>query len=600
MWTYTHDADRRLTAITDPLGHQMLFGYNPTGELTSLTDPDNNTTRWAYDVEGRLTQKTYPDSSTITYTYENTTSRLHAILGALNQTRQYSYTPDNRLAGITYLNAVNPTQSVSFAYDPYFPRLTAMTDGTGTTSYSYVPVGTLGALKLAQEQGPLANSAIAYAYDALGRPLSRTVAGAGAENFGYDAIGRLVRDASDLGSFTLSYLGQTGQLTERALAGSTLATTWGYLPNSGDRRLASISNTGLASSQYSDFTFTSMPEIPISGATESSDVATAYPTTGTQSANYNTLNQLTTLSGQALTWNADGDLLSDGTRAYTWDAENRLTRITYPGTPGKETDFVYDGLGRRTAITSIPAGGGSGVTTAYLWCGSRICQARNASGAVTREYFAEGEFVPGAPGQPYYYGPDQLGSVRRVFASPTSAPAYAYDPYGQPLQATAPLTDFGYAGMFTNADSGLDLTRARAYDPVAGRWLSRDPLGEETDPAANLYRYVEGNPVSFIDPSGKIFWVWDNFIIAQQPSDIPPPPPPPPIGPICTPASPLGTETTIISSGTGSPTPTASQGGQAYEEPTEPPEPVEVPQGPSAGPPPPGPTVWPPATEVPP
>jgi RHS repeat-associated protein len=68
--------------------------------------------------------------------------------------------------------------------------------------------------------------------------------------------------------------------------------------------------------------------------------------------------------------------------------------------------------------------------------------------------------------------------VRRVFASTSSAPAYSYDPYGNALQGTAPLTDFNYAGMFYNADSGLYLTQYRAYDPVSGRWLSRDPVGE--------------------------------------------------------------------------------------------------------------------------
>ena len=100
---------------------------------------------------------------------------------------------------------------------------------------------------------------------------------------------------------------------------------------------------------------------------------------------------------------------------------------------------------------------------------------------MTREYFAEGEFVNGSPGQTYYYGPDQIGSVRRVFASTASAPAYSYDPYGNALQGTAPLTDFNYAGMFYNADSGLYLTQYRAYDPVSGRWLSRDPIGEIND-----------------------------------------------------------------------------------------------------------------------
>ncbi|MHB8884748.1 MAG: RHS repeat-associated core domain-containing protein [Methylovirgula sp.] len=141
----------------------------------------------------------------------------------------------------------------------------------------------------------------------------------------------------------------------------------------------------------------------------------------------------------------------------------------------------------RWAITNA---GGSAVTTSYVWCGTSICQARNASNAVTREYFAEGEFVPGSPALPYYYGIDQIGSARRVFASTSNAPAFSYDPYGNAQRSTTLLTDFNYAGMFYNADSGLDLTLYRVYDPVSGRWLSRDPSGEQGDAAANLYRYV--------------------------------------------------------------------------------------------------------------
>jgi RHS repeat-associated protein len=96
--------------------------------------------------------------------------------------------------------------------------------------------------------------------------------------------------------------------------------------------------------------------------------------------------------------------------------------------------------------------------------------------------------IPGSPVQPYFYGIDQLGSVRRAFASTSNAPAYGYDPYGNALQGGAPLTDFGFAGMFFHADSGLYLTLARAYDPSASRWLSRDPLSELTDPAGTSPR----------------------------------------------------------------------------------------------------------------
>src|SRR4029079_12999403 len=92
-----------------------------------------------------------------------------------------------------------------------------------------------------------------------------------------------------------------------------------------------------------------------------------YPVAVTQTATYNNLNQLTDLSGQALTYDANGNLTSDGQRNYAWDAENRLVRVSYPAEPGQQTSFAYDGFARRTQIGSKPAGG-SVTTLHYIWC----------------------------------------------------------------------------------------------------------------------------------------------------------------------------------------------------------------------------------------
>ena len=163
-----------------------------------------------------------------------------------------------------------------------------MTDGTGTTQYSYGPVGALGALRLVQTTSPPTRT-IGYAYDEIGRMVSRSVSGSGVEALQYDALGRLSQHSSDLGTFNFAYLGQTDQITQRALASSTLKTVWSYLSNTGDRRLKEVDNVGLSTGQYSNFQIASNPE-QIIEITEISDAAVVYPTPSSQTASFNSLN----------------------------------------------------------------------------------------------------------------------------------------------------------------------------------------------------------------------------------------------------------------------------------------------------------------------
>ena len=147
--------------------------------------------------------------------------------------------------------------------------------------------------------------------------------------------------------------------------------------------------------------------------------------------------------------------------------------------------------------------------TRYLWCGERICQARNSSDTPIRRYYDEGEQLVTSSGiTSYYYAQDHLGSVRDlVNASGTVLASYDYDPYGNPTRTTqggSARADYRYAGLFHYTQSGLYLTHYRVYDPLTARWLSRDPIGEAG--GVNLYGYVFQNPINFYDPLGLRCW----------------------------------------------------------------------------------------------
>ncbi|MBS2010083.1 MAG: hypothetical protein JST01_23745 [Cyanobacteria bacterium SZAS TMP-1] len=97
---------------------------------------------------------------------------------------------------------------------------------------------------------------------------------------------------------------------------------------------------------------------------------------------------------------------------------------------------------------------------------------------------------------------DHQGSIREMTDNSGNIVAqYAYDPYGNATKLQGSMdSDFQYAGYYYHPRSGLSLTLNRAYSPVLGRFINRDPIGEEG--GVNLYAYCENNPIGFHDPSG--------------------------------------------------------------------------------------------------
>ena len=136
---------------------------------------------------------------------------------------------------------------------------------------------------------------------------------------------------------------------------------------------------------------------------------------------------------------------------------------------------------------------------------SKFTNRRDASSNIISQFFSWGQINASTD---YFYTLDRLGSVRELTNSSSALQAvYAYDPYGRVSRVleTVP-SDFGFAGYYLHARSGLNLTLRREYSSALGRWFSRDPANNsETNQGVNLYAYVQNSLMDLIDPLGMAY-----------------------------------------------------------------------------------------------
>ncbi len=226
--------------------------------------------------------------------------------------------------------------------------------------------------------------------------------------------------------------------------------------------------------------------------TLSSQVVTTYT--------YDAANRLTSVNGQAYTWDANGNLLNDGSKNYVYDQANRLTNIS---ANGLAWSAAYNGDGARLKQTS-----NGSVTTYTLDLNAGLVQVlaqQDVSGTTTYLYGVSriGEQQPG--GWAYHLS-DALGSVRQLTdGSAQVTLARGYMPYGEELWSLGTGTSaYGYTGEDWNTTTQMVFLRARYMQPGLGAFLSHDPWsGDDLRPGSmNGWNYVEGKPVNHTDPSG--------------------------------------------------------------------------------------------------
>jgi RHS repeat-associated protein len=225
----------------------------------------------------------------------------------------------------------------------------------------------------------------------------------------------------------------------------------------------------------------------------SGSLASAQLPAAVSSAVYNANNQLTQWGSTVMTYDANGNTLTDGRNSYVWDARNRLASAD-----NNAAAFAYDPLGRRVSRTLLST------TTNYLYDGANAVE-EQVGGSVTANMLTGGvdEHFQRTDGTgSYSYLTDALGStVGLTNSTGTSVEQYSYSPYGSQSATGSNANPYTFTGRESGDGLGINYYRARYYNPVTGRFLSEDPIGFAGS-GPNLYEYAEDNSISFNDPYG--------------------------------------------------------------------------------------------------
>jgi RHS repeat-associated protein len=452
----TFDGNGNVLSVRDARGGLTSFAYDVMDRIATRTDPLQLSLSYAYDFSGNLAQVTDRKGQVTTFDFDALNRPAHV---EYNDGREITYTWD----AVDRLTQVVDTESgtTTFAYDA-LDRLTSETSLRGTINYTYDAAGRRSTMTVTGQP------TVTYTYDDADR-LTEITRGGTTVGFAYDAADRRTQMTMPNGvtvDYTYNAASQLTGLTYK-VGGNTIGTlTYAY---DGNGRRTEVSGS---------FARTRLP-LPLA------------------SASYNAANQLTQWDGMALSYDLNGNLVTQGGRSYTWDARDHLAAVD----GGATASFLHDSFGRRISRTA------GGVTTGYLYDGVDSVQELNGSTPVANQLHGVG--VDEVLQRDDASGVrtlllDALGSTLALL-DPTGAiqTEYAYGPFGATTQSgSASANPAQYTGR-ENDGSGLYYYRGRYYSPTLQRFVSQDPLGfGGSDP--NLYAYVRNDPANFIDPLGLL------------------------------------------------------------------------------------------------
>jgi RHS repeat-associated protein len=522
---YTYDAQGRLTAVTDALGQSRQIAYDSSNRVREVTDRKGQRTTVDYNERGQVASLVTADRSiAIAYDAVGRTAEVRDNTSV----HAYRYDEAGRVIQVDTTTAAG-SYRLAYAYDSV-DRVTQRTlsfnaiGGSGASSGTSTPEVTTytwdNASRLSAQAtvfgppGSQTEHRTEYTFDAANRLASRkSVLGSTGspltQRYSFDAVDRLSR---------IQYLQAEGTASEQLLE---------QIDYSYDARGQRTAKTTL--NNHGSGTAETAMQATYDAANRMQSITLAL-SNGTGNGTGTGTGTGTTSQTYALGYDAEGNLTSKQNTAnasdktvYTWDAQNKLTQISQSGAQGTvSAAFSYDSFGRRVQ-SSIQLGTSPATTVQYLYEGAQaLGEIRNQAlshrlltGLSLDETIARvALFTSGPssgsgaadPANSRSYLTDALNSViaqHNAASTGGIANSYGYSPYGQSTTVGPDAT--GNMNQYTSRENdatGLLYYRARYYDPVLKRFISSDPIGLAG--GMNMYAYVEGDPVNYVDPTGEI------------------------------------------------------------------------------------------------
>ena len=509
-------------------GNDMQYTYNENSALASRRDGNGVVTSYIYEPSRNLLQQVdFPTDTD--YTYVNDKAGRRTSMTDATGACSMVYDSLGRLETYTQ-NSVG--QSIHYNFDEWSRIVERRVRATGAaedspdewlTQYSY---DVAGRLKNLTDDRVNTTTPFTYTWNNNASLVDQISFPSGArQNKAYDELGRITQMAAfnqantqiNNYSYTYNSVGQRQDVT--LLDGSKIDYTYDQLRQLNTAKKTDATSIPVANYDY-DYNFDVMGN------------RTNVFNAGSELVSYtpNALNQYSLIdpatgTSHSPSYDGNGSLLSDGRISNTWNEDNRL-KVIIDQTKGTRSEYLYDGQGRRIERNdyNTTTGGTAVATMRYLYegwnCvadyevqGGAIILQKSYTWGLDLSGFSQGaggvggllaitNNVSGVSHEVTYDGNGNVSDLLNVAGTVTAH--YEYDPFGNIIAQSgsfAAENTYRFSTKPMNLHTGeLYYYGYRYYDPVTGRWPSRDPIGERG--GINLYGMVGNNPISRIDLLG--------------------------------------------------------------------------------------------------